>query len=65
MDREAMHPSHIAAWAAILVVIVSGLVARFLFMWEPRSKRSQTIYYILFGVLVLILILMKYGYVRM
>ena len=60
-----MHTSHIVKWAAILIVIVSGLVARFLFVWEPRSKRSYTIYYILLGALVLVLILMEYGYVRL
>ena len=57
--------SHIVKWASILVVIVTGLTARFLFVWEPKSKRNQVIYFILLGVVILFFILMELDYVRM
>jgi hypothetical protein len=60
-----MNLSPIVKWASILVVIVTGLTSRFLFAWEPKSKRNQVIYFILLGVVILFFILMELDYVRM
>lgn len=59
-----MHPSHIAKWAAVFIVIVLGLPLRLLFIWTPRSKRGAMIEIVLSVVLGLLAILIGSGYIK-
>ncbi len=59
-----MHPSHIAKWAAVFIVIVLGLSLRLLFIWTPRSKRGAMIEIVLSVVLGLLAILIGSGYIK-
>jgi hypothetical protein len=60
-----MHPSHIAKWVAVVIVIVLGLSLRLLFVWTPRSKRGSTIEIVLSVVLGLLAILIGSGYIKL